>query len=336
VRYVLEGSIRRSGNQVRVNAQLIDAETDAHLWAERFDRDAGDLFAVQDEITARIAITLNLQLVRTEADRTTEHPGALDYIFRGRAAGLKPQSRENYAEAISMFERALALDPHSSEAKTWMALAFAERVLNEMSGSAEADIRHAERLVDEVLASKPGSPLAHLARAEVLRTRYRFQEAMAEYEMVIASNRNWVSAYAKLGRCKLMTGFIDETIPLVEQAIKLSPRDPAISNWYFRVGQAHLLQSRVGEAILWLERARSINPALAYIHGWLASAYSLIGESDDAAAELAEVHKLSNDGRFSSIDRARAAYGVEGASKVRALFEATFVAGLRKAGVREE
>jgi adenylate cyclase len=87
VRYVLEGSVRRSGNQVRVNAQLIDAETDAHLWAERFDRDTSDLFALQDEITSRIAVTLNLELVRAEAGRTTEHPEALDYILRGRAQG---------------------------------------------------------------------------------------------------------------------------------------------------------------------------------------------------------------------------------------------------------
>ena len=89
VRYVLEGSVRRSGNQVRVNAQLIDAETDAHLWAERFDRDTGDLFALQNEITGRIAIALNLELVGAEAARPTEHPDALDYILRGRAAWLQ-------------------------------------------------------------------------------------------------------------------------------------------------------------------------------------------------------------------------------------------------------
>ncbi len=89
MRYVLEGSVRRSGNQVRVNAQLIDAETDAHLWAERFDRDMGDLFALQNEITSRIAVALNLELIAAEAARPTEHPDALDYILRGRAAMLE-------------------------------------------------------------------------------------------------------------------------------------------------------------------------------------------------------------------------------------------------------
>src|SRR5271165_5657206 len=93
VRYVLEGSVRRSGNRLRVSAQLIDAATDAHLWAERFDRDTSDLFALQDEITSRIAIALNSTLVTAAAGRTTEHPDALDYILRGRSAGSKPHSR---------------------------------------------------------------------------------------------------------------------------------------------------------------------------------------------------------------------------------------------------
>src|SRR6516225_11546921 len=86
VRYVLEGSVRRSGDQIRVNAQLIDVETDSYLWAERFDRDIGDLFALQNEVTGRIAVALNIELIAAEAARTTNNPSALDYIFRGRAA----------------------------------------------------------------------------------------------------------------------------------------------------------------------------------------------------------------------------------------------------------
>src|SRR5438445_1719994 len=109
VRYVLEGSVRRSGNQVRINAQLIDAEPDAHLWAERFDRDEGDLFALQNDITSRIAVALHLELIGAEAARPTDNPDALDYILRGRAITAKPRTRHNWAEMISLFERALAL-----------------------------------------------------------------------------------------------------------------------------------------------------------------------------------------------------------------------------------
>ena len=111
VRYVLEGSVQRSGNRVRVTAQLIDAATDTHLWAERLDRDTGDLFALQNEITSRIANTLHLELIAAEAARPTDHPDAVDYILRGRAALFKPDSRDSYAEAISLFEQALSLDP---------------------------------------------------------------------------------------------------------------------------------------------------------------------------------------------------------------------------------
>ena len=121
MRYVLEGSVRRPDNQIRINTQLIDAETDAHLWAERFDGDIGDLFALQNEITSRIANTLDIELISAEAARPTEHPDALDYILRGRAARLRPNSRDSLAEAISLFEHALALDPSPGEAQSRLA-----------------------------------------------------------------------------------------------------------------------------------------------------------------------------------------------------------------------
>jgi hypothetical protein len=140
VRYVLEGSVRRADNRVRVNVQLIDAETDTPLWAERFDGDAGDLIALQDEITSRIAVALNLELVAAEAARPTGHPDALDYILRGRAANLKPPSRDKYAEEIRLFERALALDPRSVEAQSQLARALMDRVLDAMTDSAATDI----------------------------------------------------------------------------------------------------------------------------------------------------------------------------------------------------
>ena len=128
VRYVLEGSVRRSGNRVRVNAQLIDAETDAHLWADRCDCTMADLLGLQDEITRRIANALDVELIAAEAARPTEHPDALDYILQGRAAGVEAaRSREKYAEAISLFEHALALDPRSVAAHSWLAFTLANR-----------------------------------------------------------------------------------------------------------------------------------------------------------------------------------------------------------------
>jgi adenylate cyclase len=129
VRYVLEGSVRRSGNQVRVNAQLIDAETDTHLWAERFDGDTSDLFALQNDITSRIAVALNVEVLAAEVARATENnPDALDYALQGRAALAQPPGLDSYGEAINSFEHALALDPQSVQAKGWLANALVGRL----------------------------------------------------------------------------------------------------------------------------------------------------------------------------------------------------------------
>jgi adenylate cyclase len=335
VRYVLEGSVQRSGKQVRVNAQLIDAETDAHLWADRFEHDIVDLFALQNEITSRIAVALNLALVGAEAARPSAQPDALDYIFRGRAALAKGASRENNAEAIDLFERALALDPHSAEAQSWLANALSARVLEEMSDTVEADIARAEGLVAQALAASPGSPVAHYAKGQLLRAQGRPEEAILEFETVLAVNRNSIGALFHVGWCKLMTGSIDEVVPLAEQGIRLSPRDPLIANFYNRIGLVHLMQSRVDEAIPWLEKARSANAGLSFVHAYLASAYALKGETERAAAELAEARRLRGEHSYASIARMAAA-GYWGVPKIRALFEATYFVGLRKAGVPEE
>ena len=337
VRYVLEGSARRSDNQLRVTAQLIDAATDAHIWAQRFDRDMGDLFALQNDITRQIAIALNSELVVAEAARPTEHPDALDYILRGRAASNKVATPDNLAQAVAMFEQALALDPQSVETHSLLASTLAGRVLAGMTNTRAADIRRANDLIDQALAASPGSTPAHMAKAQLLRAEGRCDEAIPELEAVIASNRNSPSVLFALGVCKLQTGSIDETIPLEEQAIRLGPRDPYVFNRYLVIGEVHLLQSRTDEAIVWLEKARIGNPASPWPHARLASAYALSGDLDRAAAELAEARRLRGEGSFSSIAKMKAGGSWGSLSpKTRALFEATYFAGLRKAGMPEE
>ena len=155
VRYVVEGSIRRSANQVRVNAQLIDAESNAHLWAERFDRDAADLFELGNEITGQIANSLGVTLIRAEANRPTDNPDAVDHLFRGRAALNESASRGRWVEVISSFERALDLDPRLVEAQGLLAIALVARVLDQMTDTKDADIARAEKLIEQVLAFSP-------------------------------------------------------------------------------------------------------------------------------------------------------------------------------------
>jgi adenylate cyclase len=233
-------------------------------------------------------------------------------------------------------ERALALDPGSAEVQNRLAIALTSRVLDGMSDTRAADIARAEGLVKQALMVSPDTSLGHFAKGQVLRAQSQYAEAIPEYEAVIALNRNSPNAYANLGQCKFYTGSLEEVIPLVEQAIRLSPRDPILSIWYARIGQVHLLQSRTDEAIFWLEKARSANPAHPGVRSDLAAAYGIKGESERAAAELTEARRLNGEpDRFSSIAHMRAV-GYFGVPKIRALYEATYFAGLRKAGIPEQ
>src|SRR5205085_110803 len=144
-----------------------------------------------------------------------------DYVLRGRAAMSKPRSRDSYAEAIGWFERAFALDARSFEAQSWLATALAGRVHDQMSESPASDIARAETVADRALAAFPAGSLAHFAKAQVRRRQQRFEEAISEYETVVALNRNWVFAIAALGWCKFMTGSIEQLIPAQERAIRL-------------------------------------------------------------------------------------------------------------------
>jgi len=311
---------------------LIDTERDTQLWAAQLDRAADDLFALQSEIASQLANTLVWQIVAAEAARANRTPDALGYILRGRAARLKPNSPEVYAEAIDLFEHALALDPQSYQAQTWVAASLASRVLDRMTDSPAADIAYAEGLIDQVLARSPRYARAHFVKGQLLRAQHRWPEATPEFEKVLAIFPNDSDTLHALGDCKLFTGSIDQVIPLDEQAIRLDPRDPHIGAKYWRIGLVHLLQSRTDQAILALERAARDEPGFSFTRAALASAYALNGETGRANAELAEARRLAGGKGYSTMAHIQT-FGVP---KIRALYEATYFAGLRKAGMSEE
>ena len=204
VRYLLEGSVRRSGNEVRVTVQLIDSEIDAHLWADRFDRDIGELFALQNEITTQIAVTLNLELVVAEAARPTDHPDALDFVFRARAAtwGTVP-SGEGHAEAIGLLERALALDPGSVEAQCWLAIRLANQALDFPGNTSDGDIKRADELATKAVVASPRSSRAHFAKAQALRGEIeRAAAELAETQRLSRDGR-----YSSIARLKAVGYF---------------------------------------------------------------------------------------------------------------------------------
>jgi len=214
-------------------------------------------------------------------------------------------------------EAALALDPGSIQARGLLAQTLTSRVLDQMTDTPAADLDRAEWLISEVLTTSPSDAIAHLARGQMLRAQGQFDAAIREYERAVALNRNCVIAVAALGQCKFLAGAIEEAIPAQEQAIRLSPRDPHLPNWYWRIGMVHLLKARVGDAI-----------------AWLASAYALAGNSEDAATELVEARRLSGDNRYGSIVGFKRANAL--GAKLHPVAEDTFFAGLRKAGMPEE
>jgi TolB-like protein len=334
VRYVVEGGVRRSVDKVRVTAQLIAAETDALVWAEQFDAEVGDLLALEDDIARRIAIALGIELIDIEAAQPTVHLDVFDYILRGAAVMNAPKTRKTYAEAIGLFGRALTLDPQAVEAQSQSGIFLAGRVMGDLTDTAAADLLRADGLSTQAVAAAPRSASAHMARGQVLRAQHRCDQAVREYETVLALNRNFLPAYYQIHLCKLRSGSTEETIPLVERAIRLGPRHPDIGYWYQSIGEAHLMAARTDDAITWLEKARAANPAQPSLHAWLASAYALDGETERAATELDEARRSSSDDRYSSIARLNAAGFWT--PKARPQLETTYFAGLRKAGMPEE
>jgi adenylate cyclase len=336
VRYVLEGSVRRSGNEVRINAQLIDAATNTHLWAERFDHDIGNLFTLQNEITSRIANTLGWKLLGAEVAHTTERPDALDYILRGRAVIGGGGPRGNTEEAISLFEHAVALDPRSVEAQSRLANSLWLRATSKAPEAAAADLQRVEELLAQALTISPGDPYVHLVKGKLLSFTRRCEEAIPEFEISLAANRNQPSGLVELSTCKFLTGGSDqEAIALVERALQLSPRDPSTWWWYNWIGFVHLMQSRIDEAIAWLEKARSAQPRGHPPRWLLAAAYGLKGARERARVELAEATTLIGSDRYSSIVRI-SANGNWYTPALRDRMETVFFPGLRAAGMPEE
>jgi adenylate cyclase len=348
VRYVLEGSVERAANHVRVNAQLIDAETNSHLWAERFDRELGDLFAAEDEITSRIANTLGWQLVRIEAhraERIRTNPKAMDYIMRARVLGERPPSKDRYRQQQELFERAMQLDDRLPIAQAELAGMLAGKVLDNASDEPEADLRRADDLVSKMLADDSNNGDAHFAKAQILRAQAemlgmqdRFQPAIAEYKTVLAHDRNYVDALSGLARCQILVGMPGEAIPLLLQILRIDPRDPAIGTVYYRLGLAYLILGHTGEAIQWYRKAIPVYdcPACAYVE--LGAALSLKGDKVAAQAALAEFKRVTirhkDDTTIAKMKRWLDSDSKD--PKYLALREGTIYKGLRKAGVPEE
>ena len=341
VRYVLEGGVRRLGEQVQVNVQLIDAESGAHIWADRFDTDRANLAKAQSEITTRLARTLHLELLEAVGRQIEEDKPvnleASDLIMRGWALFYRPLSAANLQEAQKVFEQALAIDQASFDARVGIATILNERLALTWSKSREQDMARSDQLLSEALERNRNDSWALSELGQLRRLQGRLIESQIEFEKAIALDRNNTRAILQSGITLIYLGRPEAALPQIEKTLELNPAYQNVFYRYFWEGFCQLLLSHADEAVDFLRKARAANPDFPYSYLLLAAAAGLKGDIDEAKTALAEFLKRKPD--LGTISRLRAFEGsLSYTSEPRyvALRESTINAGLRRAGMPDD
>ncbi len=332
VRYVLEGSVQRSGNRLRVNVQLIDAENGAHVWAERFDKPVGDLLDMQDEIVARLANQLGTQLIAAEARRAEHvpHPDSMDLYFQGMACVNKGWIPEHMIQARSFFEGASATDPGNVGALLGTALVDYVRALNFFPDDRASLLSTAEATLTKALSLAPENPDAHVHLGAVYVNTNRSAQGISQSERALALNRNLAGAHVNIGLAKCYIGRAEETEAHINEAIRLSPRDTSAYLWLAMAGYAKLLLSRDEEAAVLLHRSIEANRNYALPRFWLAAALAHLGRFDEARAATQAGLALNPNTTLSGIRNVRRSDNPIWVVQRERLFD-----GMRKAGLPE-
>ena len=288
VRYVLEGSVQRSGKRLRVNVQLVDAETANHLWADRFDKPVADFFDLQDEIVARLANMLNAELIAAEARRAqrSPHPDATDLVFQGLAYLYKGWTPKHLTQARGFFEQAMTLDPANISAMLGIAGIQVATSAIFVNDDFSVQLAAAEELCDRALSLAPNHALAHLTLGGVYLVTNRAAQGISECEQALALDRNLAFAHGGMGIGKIYLGRAVETEPHVLSALRLSPRDLSVYQWMFFLGVAKVHLGTEAEAVEWLRRSIEANRSFPPGHFNLAAALALLGELDEARSAV--------------------------------------------------
>jgi TolB-like protein/class 3 adenylate cyclase/Tfp pilus assembly protein PilF len=283
VRYVLEGSVQRSGGRMRVNVQLIDAETGTHLWAERFDKPVADLFDMQDEIVARLASQLRAELTSAEARRAQQapNPDSMDLCFQGAAWFYKGPTPNNLAQARSFFDRALAADPDNVDALIGSAAAHAVAATSLLADPLAA-FTAAEAKLTRALSLAPNHPHGHMWLGLIDIWTRRATEGIARCEHALDLDRNIAQAHSLIGYGKLFVGRAEETEPHIAEALRLSPRDPGAFAWMSYAGMSKNVPGSYEQAVAWFRRSIEANPNFPHAFFHLASALAHLGRLNEA------------------------------------------------------
>ena len=297
VRYLLEGSVRRLGEKVEVNARLISTETGAHVWADRFEGDRSKLGQLQVEFVSRLANSLGVELVKAEALRAKRerpsNPDAVDLAMRGSAIlnGTELSASDN--EAIGLFERALSLDANNVQALIGLSVVLQLRATNFGDANAAADIARAEQAVDAALAIQPDNSAAHFAKSLVYEAKHQWGPAIAEAEKAIAYDRNNASALAEGGLYKMFLGHAEDGFADVEAALRLSPRDPHVPWWQFYICHFHSHLAQWEQAIEWCNKSVASGEQTEWPYTDLAAAHGWLGHLKEAKEAAAQVLKYN-------------------------------------------
>ena len=297
VRYILEGSVRRLGETITVNAQLISAETGTHVWADRFDGERSKLGELQVEFVSRLANSLGVELVKAEALRAMRerpnNPDAVDLSMRGWVELLyRPFSKTGQDAAVGLFERALELDPQLVPAMVGLASSLTYRVADLHSVDPKGDAARAEDWAERAVVAEPDNSAAHLAKANMLAFGKRqWAQGIAEAEAAIADNPNNAAAYAAAGFWKMFLGHSEDGFSGLETAFRLSPRDPIVSVWQVEVCGLHAFLAQWEQAIEWCNKAHAGAPEDIYSLVDLAAANAWAGHDKEAKEAAAQLQK---------------------------------------------
>jgi adenylate cyclase len=295
VRSVLEGSIRRAGNRVRITAQLIDAATGSHLWAERYDRDLTDIFEVQDEVTRHIVTALKVKLTPAEAARIADNPTNLeahDLFLRGRALATSPHmNREKFLETVDLLRRAIALDPNLSQAYAGLAISQMYDYHNRWSDDPDGSLRSGEELAAKAVALNPNDSFGYVATGVIAMNLGQPERAMAALDKAMELNPNDPYALSNRGTQAIFAGRSADAIPHLEKAIRI---DPGFSHQYLHwLGLAHfMLGHNETAATMFRERIRLI-PETDTSRAMLAAALGHLGMLDEARRIWAELKVIN-------------------------------------------
>jgi adenylate cyclase len=337
VRYMLEGSVRRAGEKVEINAQLISTETGAHVWADRFEGERSNLGKLQFEVVARLANSLGWELMKAEVLRDErERPGdpdARDLTMRGFATlwNFNGANKTTLNDAIATFERALALDPQNARAMTGLASALFARPYAGWSDDPATDVARAEKTADAALALRPDDSDAHMVKSYLFETKSQPRAALAEAETAIADDPNNARAIEHAGFLGSYFGHSEDGVAAVETALRLSPHDPTMPIMQVHLCYLNINLAQWEQAIEWCEKALANNvkergnalAALAVANAWAGHDK----EAKDAVAELRKVDPVFTV-------QAKAGWHPSDDPTFKAQY-ARYLEGLRKAGMPE-